>query len=184
MTIKVIGTNSLTTTDRATLSFRRPLTITGGGTLNVKSETDCAVFANETDLTIDNCIVNAESGSYGIAGKTGESEKLTIRNATVTAIGTKEGSVVDFAELPMEGCSITQPTGAAFDPSLHGVALNGEKVKTKVVIKKDPSAIESLSVDTATRPGIYTLQGIRLRGDLNDLPKGVYIVNGRKVVKQ
>lgn len=182
--IKVIGTNNLSTAGNATLSFRKPLTITGGGVLNAKSKSDCAIYANETNLTIDNCTVNAESGAYGIAGNNGSSEKFTIRNATVTAIGTGNGSICDLAELIMVGCKITQPAGAAFDPSMHCVALNGEVVKTKVVIT-DPTAIEAPTADTtATTRGTYTISGVRLSGELKDLPKGVYIVNGKKVVKQ
>ena len=182
--IKVIGTNTLAAVDNATLSFREPLTIMGGGVLNVKSKSDCAIFANETNLTIDNCTVNAESGAYGIAGKSGSSEKFTIRNATVTAIGTGYGSICDFAELNLKGCNITEPSGATFSSSMHGIVLNGEIVKSKVVIKKDPTAIETPTADNTAVQGIYTLSGVRMSGELKDLPKGVYIVNGKKVVKQ
>ena len=182
--IKVIGTNTLAAVDNATLSFREPLTIMGGGVLNVKSKSDCAIFANETNLTIDNCTVNAESGAYGIAGKSGSSEKFTIRNATVTAIGTGYGSICDFAELNLKGCNITEPSGATFSSSMHGIVLNGEIVKSKVVIKKDPTAIETPTADNTAVEGIYTLSGVRMSGELKDLPKGVYIVNGKKVVKQ
>ena len=182
--IKVIGTSTLTAVDNATLSFREPLTIMGGGVLNVKCKTDCAIFANETNLTIDNCTVNAESGAYGIAGKNGSSEKFTIRNATVTAIGKEYGSICDFAELNLKGCNITEPSGATFSSSMHGIVLNGEIVKSKVVIKKDPTAIETPTADNTAVEGIYTLSGVRMSGELKDLPKGVYIVNGKKVVKQ
>ena len=182
--IKVIGTSTLTAVDNATLSFREPLTIMGGGVLNVKCKTDCAIFANETNLTIDNCTVNAESGAYGIAGKNGSSEKFTIRNATVTAIGKEYGSICDFAELNLKDCNITEPSGATFSSSMHGIVLNGEIVKSKVVIKKDPTAIETPTADNTAVQGIYTLSGVRMSGELKDLPKGVYIVNGKKVVKQ
>ena len=182
--IKVIGTSTLTAADNAALSFRKPLTIMGGGVLNAKSKSDCAIFANETNLTIDNCTVNAESGAYGIAGKSGSSEKFTIRNATVTAIGTGYGSLCDFAELNLKGCNITEPSGATFSSSMHGIVLNGEIVKSKVVIKKDPTAIETPTADNTAVQGIYTLSGVRMSGELKDLPKGVYIVNGKKVVKQ
>ena len=182
--IKVIGTSTLTVADNAALSFRKPLTIMGGGVLNAKSKSDCAIFANETNLTIDNCTVNAESGAYGIAGKNGSSEKFTIRNATVTAIGKEYGSICDFAELNLKGCNITEPSGATFSSSMHGIVLNGAIVKSKVVIKKDPTAIETPTADNTAVQGIYTLSGVRMSGELKDLPKGVYIVNGKKVVKQ
>ena len=184
LTIKVIGKSNLSTTVNATLSFRKPLTIMGGGELNAKSETDCAIYADGTNLTIDNCTVNAESGPNGIAGYSGSSEKLTIKNATVTAIGTAYGSICDFAELNLIGCSIIEPTGATFDPSKHGVVLNGEIVKSKVVIKKTSTAIETPTADNKAKQGIYTIGGVKLNGEVKDLPKGIYIVNGKKVVKK
>ena len=182
LTIELIGTNSLTTKDNSTLSFTHPLTLTGGGTLNVKSQTDCAVYANGTNLTINNCTVNAESGAYGIAGRDGSNEKLLIRNATVTAEG-KDGSICDFGSLTLEYSNITQPSGARFDESAHAVVLNGEKVKSKIVITRDPAGINTPTIDTAAKQGIYTLSGVKLDGKIEDLPKGIYIVNGKKVVK-
>ncbi len=182
LTIELIGTNSLTTKDNSTLSFTHPLTLTGGGTLNVKSQTDCAVYANGTNLTINNCTVNAESGAYGIAGRDGSNEKLLIRNATVTAEG-KDGSICDLASLTLEYSNITQPSGARFDESAHAVVLNGEKVKSKIVITRDPAGINTPTIDTAAKQGIYTLSGVKLDGKIEDLPKGIYIVNGKKVVK-
>ena len=132
LTVKVIDTNNLTTGGNATMVFYNPATITGGGTLNAKSNNDCAIYANETNLTIDGCTVNAKGG-YGIAGHDGSSEMLTIKNSTVTAEG-RDGSITDFAGLTLDGCAITQPAGAAFDASLHAVALGGAVVKSKVVI--------------------------------------------------
>ena len=182
--INVIGTNNLSTADNSTLSFRNPLFILGGGVLNVKTKTECAIYANGTNLTIENCTVNAEGGAYGIAGRNGENEKFTIRNAKVTAIGTGYGSICDFAELNMVDSYIIEPSGATFSSSMHGIVLNGEIVKSKVVIKKTPTAIETPTADNTAVQGIYTLSGVRMSGELKDLPKGVYIVNGKKVVKQ
>ena len=182
LTMNVIGTNSLTTTDKATISFRRPLTITGGGTLNAKSGSDCAVYANETNLTINNCTVNAESSAYAIAGSDGTRETLTINNAMVTAEGKENGSICDFANVVLVGCDILQPTGAAFDADLRSIALNGAIVKSKVIIG-DPSSIHTPTIDNAAKQGIYTLSGAKLNSKVEDLPKGIYIVNGKKVVK-
>ena len=181
LTIELIGTNSLTTNENTTLSFNHPLTLTGGGALNVNSQKECGIFLNNTDLTINNCIVNVK-GYYGIAGKEGLNEKLLIRNATVTAEG-EQGSICDLNSLTLEYSNISQPSGAAFDESLHGVALGGELVKTQVVITRDPAGINTPTIDTAAKQGIYTLSGAKLDGKVEDLPKGIYIVNGKKVVK-
>ena len=51
-------------------------------------------------------------------------------------------------------------------------------------VKYDPTAIETPIADNRAAEGIYTLSGVRLSGELKDLPKGIYIVNGKKVVKQ
>ena len=181
LTINVIGTNSLTTYESATLSFTHPLTLTGGGALNVNSQKDCGIYLNNADLTIDDCIVNVK-GYYGIAGRDGSNEKLLIRNATVTAEG-KQGSICDLASLTLEYSNITQPSGARFDESAHAVVLNGEKVKSKIVITRDPAGINTPTIDTAAKQGIYTLSGAKLGGKVEDLPKGIYIINGKKVVK-
>ncbi len=132
LTIKVIGTNNLTTGNNVVFYFIKPLTITGGGVLNANSGNSYAIYASETNLTIDGCTVNAK-GKYGIAGKYGLSETLTIKNSTVTAEGTY-GSIIAFASLILDGCAITQPAGAAFDASQNAVALGRDVVKSKVVI--------------------------------------------------
>ena len=68
---------------------------------------------------------------------------------------------------------------------MHCVALNGEKVTGKVVIVKDATGINTLATaTTTTQQSIYTLSGVRISNDLNNLPKGIYIVNGKKVVEQ
>ncbi len=133
LTIKVIGTNNLTTGNKAALGFGEPLTITGGGVLNANSRGDCPIYAYKTNLTIDGCTVNTK-GRCGITGDDGSSEILTIKNSTVTAEGADYGSITDFASLTLDGCAITQPAGAAFDASLHAVALGGAKVTSKIVI--------------------------------------------------
>ena len=66
---------------------------------------------------------------------------------------------------------------------MHCVALNGEKVTGKVVIVKDATGINTpATATTTTQQSIYTLSGVRLSNDLNNLPKGIYIVNGKKYI--
>ena len=185
MTLKVIGINKLKA-HKAAITLRNPMTINGGGTLKVESEKDCAIFLFSTDLTIENCTVEADSEVYGIAGVDGTTENLTIKNAEVEAEGKEGGSIRDLATLTLIGCNITKPAGAAFDASLHGVVLNGEIVKTEVEITKDATAIgAAIAQTTATAAqGNYTISGVRLSNELQNLSKGIYIVNGKKVVKQ
>ena len=62
------------------------------------------------------------------------------------------------------------------------MALNGAIVKRKVIIGY-PSSIHTPTIDNAAKQGIYTLSGVKLNSKVEDLPKGIYIVNGKKVVK-
>ena len=199
LTIKVIGTNNLTTENNAAFYFIKPLTITGSGVLNANSGTTCAIYSSGTNLTIDGCIVNAK-GKWGITGYDGSSETLTIKNSTVTAEGT-DGSIADFASLTLDGCAITQPVGAAFDASLHAVALGGSKVTSKVVISKNSTDIAEATAEqalnlypnpvadvlylsaTARTIRVYDIYGTEVahatdtdRVEVSHLPAGVYTV--------
>ena len=183
LTIKVIGENILATENSTTILCYKPLSIIGPGELNLKSNAGSAIYTEDNDITIENCTVNAEGKKYGIKGYSGYYENFTIKNAKVTALGTEEGSICDFYKLNLIGCLITEPTGAWFDESKQAVVLNGEIVKSKVVIDKDPAGVETPVTDNTGVQGIYTLSGIRLSVEPEDLPKGIYIVNGKKVVK-
>ena len=181
LTIKVSSTNKLNAADAA-IAVYAPTTITGGGTLSAESRNNCGIF-NDIYLTIKDCIVNAK-GYWGIAGQDGSKGTLLISNATVTAEGEKYGSICDFKELTLEYSNITQPSGARFDEAKHAVVLNGEVVTSKIVITRDPAGINTPTINTAAKQGIYTLSGVKLNGEVEDLPKGIYIINGKKVVKK
>ena len=182
--IIVTGTCSVAATGGAALGLGSPSSITGTGTLNATSKNLCGIYFQNTKLTIDGCTVKAV-GKWGIVGNDGSVEELTIRNANVTAEGAANGSLRDIKTLTLDGCAITQPAGAAFSEELHGVALGGELVRSKVVITKGATGIASPSVDVpAKHRGIYTLQGVKMQGDFDSLPAGIYIIDGRKVVKK
>ena len=97
-----------------------------------------------------------------------------------------------WGKLPeFKGCAITTPAGNYWekfeggDDNFYSLFGTGEKVITDwVTITKGATGIDTPTTDTATKQGIYTLEGIRLGDELKDLPEGVYIVNGQKVVKQ
>lgn len=54
----------------------------------------------------------------------------------------------------------------------------------RYVIADEVTAIEGISVNGEERQGVYTLQGVSLgeNVDVENLPKGVYVVNGKKVI--
>ena len=109
---------------------------------------------------------------------------LTLRNAYVEATGSN-GSVCDLHDLILDGCSITQPTGAAFDANVHAVALNGKVVTDKVVIEPVANGISDITTDVpAYAKGIYSVTGVKQTQQWNELPAGIYIVDGVKRVKR
>ena len=181
MKIKLFG-NNIITSKRACITIYETSTISGSGTLSLKSSGDCGLYMH-TSLSVEGVKLYAE-GKYGVAGVDGKSgEILTLRNAYVEATGSL-GSVCDLQNLVLDGCSITQPTGAAFDANVHAVALNGEAVTDKVVIESDNNSIGTITADVpARKQGIYNLNGVKLTQQWDDLPAGIYIVDGVKRVK-
>ena len=107
-----------------------------------------------------------------------------MRNAYVEATGSN-GSVCDLQDLILGGCSITQPSGAEFDAKYHSVLLNGEVVTDKVVIEPVTNGISNITTDVpAHAKGIYSVTGVKQTKQWNELPAGIYIVDGVKRVKR
>lgn len=179
--IEVVGNNVITTTS-ACIAIRETSTISGSGTLRLKSSENCGIFL-PSSLTVEGVKLYAE-GKYGVVGDDGMSgEILTLRNSYVEATGSS-GSICDLQNLVLDGSSITQPTGAAFDANVHAVALNGKVVTEKVVIESDNNSIGTITADVpARKQGIYNLNGVKLTQQWDDLPAGIYIVDGVKRVK-
>ena len=181
MKIKLFG-NNIITSKNACITIRETATISGSGTLRLKSSENCGIFL-PSSLSVEGVKLYAE-GKYGVAGDDGtRGEILTLRNSYVEATGSS-GSICDLQNLVLDGCSITQPTGAAFDVNVHAVALNGKTVTDKVVIESDNNSIGTITADVpARKQGIYNLNGVKLTQQWDDLPAGIYIVDGVKRVK-
>ena len=182
MKIKLVGNNTIIAAKSSCIVINKTSTISGPGTLRLKSSENCGIYV-KSSLTVEGVKLYAE-GYYGVAGIDGRSgEILTLRNAYVEATG-GAGSIIDVEGLLLDGCSITQPTGAAFDANVHAVALNGKVVTDKVVIESDNNSIGTITVDVpARKQGIYNLNGVKLTQQWDDLPAGIYIVDGVKRVK-
>ena len=180
--IVVWDTNNIETFSGG-ISASSKTTIVGGGTLNITSENSYAIQTYGTQLIIGDCTVNAK-GKWGIKGTDLFKGPLVFKNANVT-INSSEACISYINALTLDGCAITQPSGAAFSTSLYGVALGGTLVKGKVVIGNEATGIASPTVDIpAKKHGIYTMQGMKMQGEFDSLPAGIYIVNGKKVVKR
>ncbi|WP_199733890.1 ribosomal protein L7/L12 [Alloprevotella sp. OH1205_COT-284] len=133
LTVKLTGTNTVTA-EYSAVFHTQPMTIKGSGTLNAESTNNPGIYTERTSLTIDGCTVNLK-GKWGITGNNGDSETLTIRNATVTAEGTA-GSICDLRTLTLDGCAITNPAGAVWNAEKYAVCdASGNIIKSKVTIE-------------------------------------------------
>lgn len=182
-TVKLIGNNTVTA-DLASMVLNQTSTITGDGSLHLTSKRFCGLDMESASVTIDNTSLFIKGG-YGIAGYIGaKSEVLTVRNSYVEAEGTGSGSITLISDLILDNCAITQPVGAEFDADQKAVVLNGEFLKSKVVIEPITNSIGTVTADVpARKQGIYNLNGVKLTQQWNDLPAGIYIVDGVKRVK-
>lgn len=182
-TVKLIGKNTVTA-DLASMVLNQTSTITGDGSLHLTSKRFCGLDMEGASVTIDNTSLFVKGG-YGIAGFIGaKSEVLTVRNSHVEAEGSGSGSISLISDLILDNCAITQPVGAEFDADQKAVVLNGEVLKSKVVIESDNNSIGTITVDVpARKQGIYNLNGVKLTQQWDDLPAGIYIVDGVKRVK-
>ncbi|MGF0098940.1 hypothetical protein ACQRD6_11440 [Prevotella sp. SGI.027] len=69
-----------------------------------------------------------------------------------------------------------------FAPLMKG--NDGKRVKSEVVIVPDATGIAHPTTDAPTsKNGVYTLDGVYLGTHVESLPRGVYIVGGKKIVK-
>ena len=183
MKIKLVGNNTITSNMTCILIYY-PSTISGSGNLRLKSTLSPGIKMNSS-LTVENIKLYAE-GPWGIIGNNGKSgEILTLRNAYVETTGKDYGSFIYLQNLVLDGCAITQPVGAAFDANRYAVVLNGEVVTDKVVIGSVTNGISDITTDVpAHAKGIYSVTGVKQTQKWNELPAGIYIVDGVKRVKR
>lgn len=183
-TVKLIGNNTVTA-DLASMVLNQTSTITGDGSLHLTSKRFCGLDMEGASVTINNTSLFVKGG-YGIAGYIGaKSEVLTVRNSYVEAEGSGSGSISLISDLILDNCAITQPVGAEFDADQKAVVLNGEVLKSKVVIEPSASGINDITADVpARKKGIFTVQGVKQTQSWNELPAGIYIVDGVKRVKK
>ena len=180
--IVVVG-NNIITSQKACIPIQKTSIISGSGTLRLKTPYDCGLYLH-TSLSVEGVKLYVE-GKYGVAGVDGKiGEILTLRNAYVEATGSS-GSICDLQNLILDGCTITQPNGAEFDAKYHSVVLNDKLVTDKVVIEPDASGISDITTDVpAHAKGIYSVTGVKQTQQWNELPAGIYIVDGVKRVKR
>ena len=198
LTIRLIGDNTITSEGNAGMyhvsNGALTLISSDGGWLRVKGVSGIANKGLDTEgtITVTSCALEVTGKYYGFYGGKWEFDHCTIRVKRVDDVYDKhEGSISYLKEIPkFTGCRITSPDGAYWKKHQGrnytiGYCLFGmdDKIISDWVTIADPTGINTPTIDTVARSGIYTLSGVKLGGEVKDLPKGVYIVNGKKVVK-
>ena len=197
LAIRLIGNNTISVEYNSGIVNRdgNALTLTGNGKLTVKSlaETSRYSIFNEGTITVRNCTLEASGWVGGLTSGYWRFDHCTVR---VKGGGDSEyedlGSINRLLQKPeFIGCAVIAPAGTYWK---EGEDIVGElyyslfgaddKVVTDWVTIADPTSIHTPIVDTNTKQGIYTISGVKLNGEAKDLPKGIYIVNGKKVVKK
>lgn len=198
----LLGNNSITAKERMGImnNLNGDLTITGGGTLKVKGADqsngigDMMGIGNWGAITVSQCTIEASGEVAGLYSGFWTFDRCNVRaKGNGLASNPYYGSICwMWDELPkFEGCKITSPATTNWekfeDKGYSYFTLFGSDNKSVTdwvtISTDDISSISNVTVTTALQGGIYNLYGVRRLGELKNLPKGVYIVNGRKVVK-
>jgi len=130
--IEVLGSNRLGAARLSTLYMEASTFIEGSGSLIAVSDY-VAFHIYKTTITISDITLEA-TGYYGIAGGNGmENEKLILKNAKVSATGTKAG-IARLASFTTEGFNIIIPVGGDFNTTKHAVvdAKGNEAKRVKI----------------------------------------------------
>lgn len=181
--IKVLGTNSLTSDNGTSINLKEETTFVGNGTLKIKSDYyGIGIRNNEVNCTISECKIYIE-GVDGIDGYFVKND-LTIRGAYIE-LDCRDDFITCITNLHLVDCEIKQPKGAVYDTALQAIVVDGVKQKGKLVIEPTTDGIGTIDADVpARKQGIYTLQGVKVAPDWNSLPPGIYIRDGKKMIKR
>lgn len=185
LTCVVTGDVSIFSTFAAMDFNNSNATIKGTGQLTLRTQRDCSLCVLASSLLIDGCTIYTE-GTWGICGPSNgvSGETVTIKNAYVKAKGL-EASISDLANFTLEGCEFTKPAGAVWNAEKHAVCdAAGNVIKDEVVIKPTGgTAIDFVTPEQLPAEGaIYDMNGVLRSETLEELPTGVYIVGGQKVM--
>ena len=64
------------------------------------------------------------------------------------------------------------------------IGVETEPTVLKIAVKRDTDGVKNVEISSDENNDIYTLSGVKAGTNLNNLPKGIYIMNGKKIVKK
>lgn len=172
LTIRIIGTCTITSSDEDAIISRNSHTIITGGKLKL-SGSDFGLFAwYEDSITVNNCDIECD-GSFGTNNWNAE---ITINNSNITAKSKSYATMRGIQKLTLNGCAITYPSGAYYSPELHAVTCDGNnELCGEIVITANGSGYTGGSgntseADNTRRRHEYINEGLRgIEHNANDL---------------
>ena len=183
------GDNTVTTITNANKNSSLTLRLGAKSTgINASRSTQCIL--KDANLIIES-YPDVDSFESGIDGKpgwgTGGMGNLSIINSVVqiTKSPASGAAIGGFLSMNLDGCEIITPQNATIGDD-YTICENGEAAK-KVLIAPTGHPVGIASTKNGAKSkceSIYTPDGVRLTTPFGLLPRGIYIVNGKKVVKK
>lgn len=138
-------------------------------------------------------LLNGVSKTYEVALKleeASEDAENLLKGTSEDAITTSDNADAKFYKLandPQQGIGFywADDNGNAFTNKAHCayLALSGETASAKAfVLDGSATGIHGIAQVEASQSEIYNLQGMKVNASLENLSKGLYIVNGKKVI--
>lgn len=136
--------------------------------------------AQDKDATGDHFALCASTTSKN------ENDFQIVQEWTIGASSASASHIQPMTQGQWQAFDIALPSGTKYIAFRHFNCTNNFRVNIDdVTIYGNASVVEHIATDTpVSKHGVYTVSGIRLGRSLKDLPQGVYIVDGQKVVKK
>lgn len=189
LNIEVEGDCSITTEGTVPVyDFNGPITLTGGGTLTLRSDNNIGICCYD-DFTLDGPTVASEGTIGFYCSEPYKETRANILGGTLKVKGSDKCILAEQLNQG-EGIFITKPDGAQWNDSYYSVVdADGNIVKNEWVVIGTAIATgisdegilmknESLNAQT-----VYDLHGRRISMQHpSSITSGIYIVNSRKVI--
>lgn len=186
LTIEVQGDCELKSSDDDCIVLNKPTTITASDCtkdslkLSCADDYRCSVLWANAPLTLTNLNLTAIGENYAISSGPYAYYPLVIENSTIRAKGVN-GAIYSFKTVTLKDCEIITPEGAVF---FNGTLWFHGTVTDALITPKSVVGIDEATSNTHSHEGIYTLDGVRLNTTFDKLPRGIYIVDGKKIFKK
>ncbi len=156
----------------------------GAKSTGIKATANSQCTLNKANIIIESA-PNANSFAYGINGDNMGELSITSSVVQITNTPANSAAIGGFKSLKIDGCEIITPQNATIRAD-YTIYENGAAAK-KVLIAPAGHPVGIAAVKNGSTPKrevIYTPDGVRLATPFEMLPRGIYIVNGKKAVKQ